>query len=657
MNALPVSSAKPATRSLRAARRMLLPAFIVALGLTNQMPASAAPINGSTGGDDPAPPKTGPTATYTKSPDGFAWKAAPRMEGWAAAWRAQTWPEKAWPATQVYDPAYVNPTSWAIQVQGCVNKADFDLNMANKDALNTYSWTFDGVTQKGKRCVRDLTFKAQGIFPVKMDVTDAAGKTVLSKARDVRVRDLLIVVLGDSMSSGEGSPDLQITAGKKARWVDPQCHRSRWAPGALAAKAIEDMDPTTSVTFLSFACSGATIDKTWPLEGKTFDAYEKEDGTKSKGSGIFGWYLGIESPSSSGMSWDMPKYLAENGKGVPPQIQQLKHALAGRKIDSVIMSAGINDAGFSRMLATCVLFKECPSEVIGYNNKEVPLSKRFAADAAAVSASYERLGKELAPLTKRTLVFEYPNAFTGDDGKTCEYTLADVQYPFAITRDESNWIQTAGEQALHGAIRTGVQRANFEYVGGVWNAFKGHGYCSSASKRWVRRAEESSKIQGPSDTTKTQGTIHPNPAGYTELSKYIVKGLTDPGENTRPITVADTFTTPGNGLLRIGADKGVLANDSSPVLTANLKVVNHTQPGGGNKGSKVQINPDGGLVYNPGAGFQGSETVLYTISDGRNEATGKVTFTVTAPAAAPTAPAIPTVVGGLAGAGKLATRP
>ena len=365
------------------------------------------------GGDDPAPPKPGPVWSYTQSPDGFSWKAAARMEGWAAAWRPQTWPEKAWPAAQVYDPAYVNPTSWAIKVQGCVNKADFDLNMANKDALSTYSWTFNGATQTGKRCVRDLTFDAQGIFPVKMEVSDATGKKLLSKTRDVRVRDLLIVVLGDSMSSGEGSPDLAITAGKKARWVDPQCHRSRWAPGALAAKAIEDMDPTTSVTFLSFACSGATIDKDWPLTGKHFDAYEKADGSKMKGTGVLGWYLGIESPSSSGMSWDMPKYQAEGGKGVPSQIQQLKFALAGRKIDSVIMSAGLNDAGFSRMIATCVLFKECPSEVIGYNSKEMPLSKRFANDAAAVAASYERLGKELNPLTKRTLVFEYPEPAHG----------------------------------------------------------------------------------------------------------------------------------------------------------------------------------------------------------------------------------------------------
>ena len=644
MNATTISSAKPVSPLSRARCRMLLSAFVVALGLSHQpLTASAAPpVSGNPdGSDDPATPKSGPTWTYVQSPDGFSWKASARMEGWAAAWRPQTWPEKAWPSVQTYDPAYVNPTSWAIKVQGCMNKADFDLNMANKDALNTYTWKFNGATESGKRCVRDLTFKAQGTYPVTMEVSDATGKKLLSKARDVRVRDLLIVVLGDSMSSGEGSPDKEITNGQKARWVDPQCHRSRWAPGALAAKAIEDMDPTTSVTFLSFACSGATIDKDWALEPSKLDAYEKADGAM-KGSGILGPYLGIESPSPSGMSWDMPKYKAEGGKGVPAQIVQLKFALAGRKIDSVVMSAGLNDAGFSRMMATCIIYKECPSEVIGYTGKELPLAKRFANDAAAIPASYERLGKELNPLTKRTLVFEYPNPVTGDDGKTCEFVLADVKYPFAITRDESNWIQTGAEPLLHGALRSGAQRAGFEYVGGVWNAYKGHGYCASAANRWLRRAEESVVVQGPSKTTETNGTTHPNPAGYTALSKFIVKALTDPSENTRPVAVADTYSTPGNTLLRVTTG-GVLANDTSPVLVANLKVVNHTQPSGG-KGSKVQVNPDGTLVYNPGTGFQGTEWFLYTISDGRNEATSKVTMTVTAP------PAIaPRAVSGLAG--------
>jgi len=628
MNATTNLSSKPASRLFRSAR-ILVPAFVVALGLSHQPTSASAapPVGGNTGAPDVPTTGNAPSgaAGYTQAPEGFSWRAAPRMEGWAAAWRPQTWPEKAWPAAQTYDPNYVNPKSFTINVQGCVNKADYDLNMAGKDAVNSYTWKVNGGTQTAKRCVRDLNFAAQGIYPVGLEVKDPTGKVLLSKARDVRVRDLLIVAMGDSMSSGEGSPDKVANPGmaKGAEWVDRQCHRSRYAPAALAAKALEDMDPTTSVTFISFACSGATIDKEWSLSPKTLDAYESEAGPK-KGSGMLGSYVGIESPTTAGIPWDMAAYKKAGGKGIPSQMEQLKFALGGRKIDSVVMSAGINDAGFSRMIATCVLYKECPTEKIGYGDQ--PLATRFYNDVKGIPASYERLGKELNPLAKRVLVFEYPNAFTGDDGKTCEFALADVKYPFAITRDESNWIQSGAKTAMLGAIQSGAQRAGFEYVGGVWDAFKGHGYCSSSSKRWFTRAEESAKQQGPNDTTETTGTTHPNPAGYAALSKFIVKGLTDPSENTRPVAVADTYTTPGNQILRVTTG-GVLNNDTSPMLVSTLRVANHTQP----KNGKVQVNPDGTFAYMPNTGFQGTETFIYTVSDGRNEAFSKVTINVTAP--------------------------
>lgn len=113
----------------------------------------------------------------------------------------------------------------------------------------------------------------------------------------------------------------------------------------------------------------------------------------------------------------------------------------------------------------------------------------------------------------------------------------------------------------------------------------------------------------------------------------------------RPTTVADTFSTvANNGPLRIDAASGVLANDTSPVLTASLKVVNHTQPNGGT-GSKVPIAAYGSLVYTPGPGFQGSESVIYTVSDGRNEAIGKATFSVVMPVSAGTAPTATPQVG------------
>lgn len=94
----------------------------------------------------------------------------------------------------------------------------------------------------------------------------------------------------------------------------------------------------------------------------------------------------------------------------------------------------------------------------------------------------------------------------------------------------------------------------------------------------------------------------------------------------RPVAAPDTYTTPGNQL-RVLKTGGVLANDTDPNVIAHLRVVNHTQP----NGSKVEVEPDGSFTYNPGTGFVGTESFLYTVSDGLLEATGKATITVTAP--------------------------
>ena len=59
--------------------------------------------------------------------------------------------------------------------------------------------------------------------------------------------------MGDSNASGEGNP---LPDGS---WVNIRCHRSDVSGHALAAARIEDDDPYSSVTYLSFACTGAKI--------------------------------------------------------------------------------------------------------------------------------------------------------------------------------------------------------------------------------------------------------------------------------------------------------------------------------------------------------------------------------------------------------------
>jgi len=49
------------------------------------------------------------------------------------------------------------------------------------------------------------------------------------------------------------------TQQRAAVWQDQRCDRSGYSGPAQAALALEAADPHTSVTFISFACSGASL--------------------------------------------------------------------------------------------------------------------------------------------------------------------------------------------------------------------------------------------------------------------------------------------------------------------------------------------------------------------------------------------------------------
>jgi hypothetical protein len=636
---------------------------LVALPMTMASTASAGPIDPNKTIDLPPPPdKPQPPAPpqYRPPPsDGFYWMAEPRAHKWAAAWRPIKWPEVGKvtcrdedgkriciDSEQTYDPDYVHPKSFNIIVSGCVDKADWDLNMANKPSKRTYTWTSStGQTITGASCAnRTLTFPAQGTYPVSMTVDGKTFKQV------IRVRDLLIVAMGDSMSSGEGAPDswkIHSVPGAPAGWVDRQCHRSKNSPGAQAAMAIESMDPRTSVTFLSFACSGATLDTDTTLSPSMWNGYTTGAGTnKMSGTGILGPYIGIESPLGDD-KMGIVEYAEKGGFGIRrSQVEQVKVALGGkRRADAVVMSAGVNDARFAAMMHTCALYTDCWDEGIGSAASKMPLEKRFTRDAGRVTDMYTRLGKELNPLANRVLVFEYPSLFTDDNKKLCPVALDDIALTFlpsalrlGIDAKEANWIHTYAGPTLHNFIKAGTTAAGFEFVPGAWEAFKGHGYCASQQQRWFTTAGESNMRQGPS-VGDTKGTIHPNPTGYRELATIIVKDLTGAGNNTRPRPLSDSYTATAGTILKVDVVQGVLANDSDTDLIADLRVKTFTQPS--SKVAKVQVEPDGSFSYNP-AGFVGSDTFFYTLTDGVGDAFGRVVVTVQP--GAPATPGAPKVI-------------
>lgn len=77
----------------------------------------------------------------------------------------------------------------------------------------------------------------------------------------LEINDVLWVVLGDSIASGEGNPDLAMDSPGGPRWVDAACRRSLRSGAAAAAYDHEEASTKSSVTLVDLACSGASITK------------------------------------------------------------------------------------------------------------------------------------------------------------------------------------------------------------------------------------------------------------------------------------------------------------------------------------------------------------------------------------------------------------
>jgi hypothetical protein len=219
----------------------------------------------------PGPAYLGPAATLRWSvPERYA-------KGWDA-WLTND---------ATYSRAYVSPDAWSVTVDGCGSHG-------GSDSITRYEVEITGVgfpfktTWGGSSCRRrfdDLPRLAQYDVALTVRTKRDSDRTV----ERITLRDWLIVSLGDSMASGEGSPDqtgryellnkvtsdadvlrfllllsldhprpasdpdFKVRELRPVRWPDKRCHRSARAGHARVGAEIERRDPHSSVTFLSLA--------------------------------------------------------------------------------------------------------------------------------------------------------------------------------------------------------------------------------------------------------------------------------------------------------------------------------------------------------------------------------------------------------------------
>lgn len=505
------------------------------------------------------------------------------------------------PATATYDQSWVNPAGFVLNFDGCQTQEE----SASGTSTNSYAWAVDGTTigASSTSCLWQHTFPAEDDYEVTVTITPPNG-TPASHTQTVTVKDWFIVSIGDSYGSGEGNPDVPqkfdsvgfVSAG--ARWVDERCHRSATAGSAQAAMAIERGDAQSSVTFISLACSGGTIDA--PIY----------NGDKLEGSGILGPYRGTVPPDPNDYS---------PGAYLKSQLQVLAEVANGREIDALIVSGGGNDVHFADIIADCV-WHNMP-RILGTGGRchEQPfVLDRLAADMAELPNRYDRLAAALAdPAPKywpalnirNVYLTEYPDPTRDANGETCGSMLGEIipttPFDFAkihIDRDEAEWARNSVVAPLNAAIRAAAERhagKGWHFVTGISEQYRTHGYC--ADDNWVVRPYESARRQGPVWKTTTswgpiflvelkeqKGTMHPNAAGHRAYARQIIQALTaadGPGPSFSTATSSGALTARvGNAGWLTGvcdatgnctSDKAVLtiaATDPAGIYGASLTV-------------------------------------------------------------------------------------
>jgi hypothetical protein len=410
----------------------------------------------------------------------------------------------------------VNSQSYKVTFNAC--------SLANAVlTIPTYRWQVDGgsIQNTGLACTLTRTL-SRGGHRVRLILGDGQEVT-----RTIDVRDLLIVSLGDSFASGEGAPD--VPGGPLARWQAKRCHRSSFAAPAVAAKAIENADPHSVVTFVHVACSGAAI-----------------------ASGILGPYAGLlPDPGASDL---------------PAQIDQVRSVVGSRPINAIVVGVSANDAGFAGIVEKCIVQARCdladdtadvdpaldatrtalltlcaavpaaatectsfvntlptssaPSAATSFDAALPALGTRFSNLASRIVAGRSDGG--LGTPASRVLLTPYQDPTRGADGTPCrpaDYLFSPLRVLPGVAAEEFSF--SAGVVSrLNNAIALADAAAAWSRVPGIPALFATHGYCSPTP--WVNRLQDTFAAQGDH-----YGILHPNRTGHAKIAPLIQADLAD----------------------------------------------------------------------------------------------------------------------------------
>jgi len=402
---------------------------------------------------------------------------------------------------------YLSPKGFPVQLDACASTGE------------SYRWriTSGGTSVKvtpwrslaKKSCRLTLTLP-EDRYSLRLDVR-SGGRTAQDTVK-ARVRNILIVSMGDSYASGEGNPrnvQAWLAEGAPFRpyWDSSSCNRSALAAPAQAALALEEASPRTSVTLIDVSCSSATVNR-----------------------GILG------PQASAGQS--------------ESQIEQAARLMAGQTADLVLLSIGGNDVGFTSILQTCALANNCPiaRPPAGPLQGSPTVQEGVQAQTADLASDYDRIASCIGSgpctladgrtvtgirLAKGAQVMPtlYPDITRAATGQPCQYltiTPADFGWardttllptppnPYAYTTTDQRTVDLRMAAGSLNQQIAATTRLGWAPITGTWAASgesaEGHGVCAGPAA-WAFGLTLLSGF--------TDASFHPNPTGQRVMARQI----------------------------------------------------------------------------------------------------------------------------------------
>ncbi|MCH9816782.1 MAG: hypothetical protein K0U64_10115 [Actinomycetia bacterium] len=282
---------------------------------------------------DPNSPDYFQGGSYIKGPDGITDKPLKQLSRYKAAGNA------------VYGKF---PKNGKFQV-----KLDASKSSGKGKLKCDWKITADGKTYRRKNlnCAKKKSVKLpEGRHALELQVTDAKGRSE-TVASHIRVKNVLMAIMGDSYASGVSippftNPDIKTTP-RQVGWDFGPCNRSRWGGFVRGAQALESADKRSNVTLVDVACGGAEV-----REG-----FIQTLNGKYPSGGIL--YPQRQIPFDGG---------APPTTNQPAQVEQVNGVTRGAALDALYLSVGGNDAGLGTVAVACKIEdglqgKNCYSEV------------------------------------------------------------------------------------------------------------------------------------------------------------------------------------------------------------------------------------------------------------------------------------------------------